>query len=102
MARAVKSGFMPYKIEANPVVESLAEAEKQAILDWLEAGAPREICDPNAPPPKRTKGGNAKPTTSARPTTSAKTTTSAKPTGSAKPTTSATQKLPVATGKTQG
>jgi uncharacterized membrane protein len=44
IARAVKSGFMPYRIEANPPVQPLTEAEKKTILDWVDAGAPRGDC----------------------------------------------------------
>jgi cytochrome c5 len=45
IGRAVKSGFMPYRIEANPPVVPLTEDEKQIILDWVDAGAPREDCE---------------------------------------------------------
>jgi hypothetical protein len=52
IGRAVRSGFMPYRIEANPKVEPLTEEEKKSILDWVDAGAPQERCDrarPSAP-----------------------------------------------------
>jgi hypothetical protein len=48
IGRAVRSGFMPYRIEANPKVEPLTEDEKKIILDWVDAGAPRTDCDPAA------------------------------------------------------
>ena len=53
IGRAVRSSFMPYRIEANPPVQPLTDEEKQAILDWVDAGAPREDCDPNAPVAKK-------------------------------------------------
>jgi hypothetical protein len=53
IGRAVRSNFMPYRIEANPPVQQLTEDEKQAILDWVDAGAPREDCDPNTPVAKK-------------------------------------------------
>ena len=60
IGRAVRSNFMPYRIPANPPVEPLTDDEKQHILDWVDAGAPREDCDPNAPVAK-TATGKAKP-----------------------------------------
>lgn len=53
IGRVVQSGFMPYRIEANPPVQPLTDEEKKIILDWVEAGAPRETCDPNAPVAKK-------------------------------------------------
>ena len=47
IGRAVRSGFMPYRIEANPKVEPLTDEEKKTILDWVDAGAPRQDCDPS-------------------------------------------------------
>jgi hypothetical protein len=44
IGRAVRSGFMPYRVEANPPVEQLSDDEKKIILDWVDAGAPRENC----------------------------------------------------------
>lgn len=38
---AVKTGFMPNLIPANPPVEKLTEEEKKVVLDWVAAGAPR-------------------------------------------------------------
>jgi hypothetical protein len=73
IGRAVKSGFMPYRIEANPPVIPLTDAEKQVITDWVDRGAPREVCDPNAkvvndPAAKRTKSQRlAQPAPSAAP-----------------------------------
>jgi hypothetical protein len=49
IARAVRSNFMPYRMEANPPVLPLSDEEKQIILDWVDAGAPREDCDPSKP-----------------------------------------------------
>lgn len=53
IGRAVASGFMPYKIEANPPVLPLTEDEKKIIADWVEAGAPKAVCDPSAPADKK-------------------------------------------------
>jgi hypothetical protein len=44
IGRAVRSGFMPYRVEANPPVQPLSDDEKKIILDWVDAGAPRENC----------------------------------------------------------
>jgi hypothetical protein len=44
MESAVRSGYMPYNIAANPPVERLSDAEKQIIFDWVAAGAPRATC----------------------------------------------------------
>ena len=60
IGRAVRSGFMPYRIEANPKVEPLTEEEKKIIIDWVDAGAPRQDCDPSG---KSTTPTKAKPTT---------------------------------------
>lgn len=49
MATAVKSGFMPYNVPANPPVERLTDEEKKTIVDWVAAGAPKASC-PSAPP----------------------------------------------------
>src|SRR5882762_11376107 len=53
IGRAVRTSFMPYRIEANPPVVLLTDEEKKIILDWVDAGAPREDCDPNAPGGKK-------------------------------------------------
>jgi len=53
IGRAVRTNFMPYRIEANPPVLPLTDDEKKIILDWVDAGAPREDCDPNAPQGKK-------------------------------------------------
>lgn len=58
IGRAVRSGFMPYRIEANPKVEPLTDDEKKIILDWVDAGAPRGDCAANggkAPQRAKTK-----------------------------------------------
>ncbi|HKY39905.1 MAG TPA: hypothetical protein VJN18_28410 [Polyangiaceae bacterium] len=71
IARAVRSNFMPYRIAANPPVLPLTDEEKQIILDWVDAGAPRENCDPNAPPNKKVarpiKSAQQPPPTQAQP-----------------------------------
>jgi hypothetical protein len=53
IGRAVRTSFMPYRIEANPPVVQLTDEEKKIITDWVDAGAPREDCDPNAPEGKK-------------------------------------------------
>ena len=53
IARAVRSNFMPFRTEANPPVLPLTDEEKQIILDWVDAGAPREDCDPTAASTKK-------------------------------------------------
>lgn len=76
IGRAVRTGFMPYRIEANPPVAQLTEDEKKIILDWVDAGAPREDCDPNAPQgkkaaptqaPSAARAAKSAPSASARP-----------------------------------
>ncbi len=53
IGRAVRTNFMPYRVQANPPVQPLTDDEKKAILDWVDAGAPREECDPLAPDGKK-------------------------------------------------
>jgi hypothetical protein len=53
IGRAVRSGFMPYRIDANPPVQPLTDDEKKIILEWVDAGAPRQDCDSNAPHQKK-------------------------------------------------
>jgi hypothetical protein len=48
IGRAVRTNFMPYRVDANPPVQQLTDEEKKIILDWVDAGAPREECDPSA------------------------------------------------------
>ena len=62
MEGAVRSGYMPYSIVANPPVERLSEAEKQIVVDWVEGGAPRAVCGaaPSASSSARTKSSRAK------------------------------------------
>lgn len=72
IARAVRSNFMPYRMEANPPVLPLSDEEKQIILNWVDAGAPREDCDPNAPVTEKVgarpiKSATPPPPTRARP-----------------------------------
>ncbi len=45
VGRVVYTGSMPFQTPANPPVEPLTEAEKQIILDWVKAGAPKGTCD---------------------------------------------------------
>jgi|GEM_PF-1989477 len=68
IGRAVRTDFMPYRVEANPPVQQLSDDEKKIILDWVDAGAPREDCDPNAPQPQK----SASKTSKAAPTASSK------------------------------
>jgi hypothetical protein len=63
IGRAVRTGFMPYRIEANPPVQQLSEDEKKIILDWVDAGAPKEVCDPSAPDGKKPAAAQDKPST---------------------------------------
>jgi uncharacterized membrane protein len=69
IGRAVRSNFMPYRVEANPPVQQLTDDEKKIVLDWVDAGAPRQVCDPSAPDAKKapTPQPSAKPVTSAKP-----------------------------------
>lgn len=48
MGRAVRTNFMPYRTPANPPILPLTEIEKQIILKWTDAGAPRAECEPDA------------------------------------------------------
>jgi hypothetical protein len=66
IGRAVRSGFMPYRIEANPPVQQLTDDEKQIILDWVDKGGPREDCPPSlAEPQKPAKSGTKAPASAA-------------------------------------
>lgn len=69
IGRAVRTNFMPQRIEANPPVQPLSDDEKKIILDWVDAGAPREECDPNAPEPQSSpaKPPKAAPSASSKP-----------------------------------
>lgn len=60
IGRAVRSGFMPYRIEANPPVQPLSDEEKKIILDWVDAGAPKETCDPSVPEGKKPSAAQGK------------------------------------------
>lgn len=53
IGRAVRTNYMPQRIEANPPVQPLTDEEKKIVLDWIDAGAPRETCDPSAPEAKK-------------------------------------------------
>jgi hypothetical protein len=73
IGRAVRSGFMPYRMDANPPVQPLTEEEKKIILDWVDAGAPRQNCDlsgksttPGKVKPESRSGATPKPSASAR------------------------------------
>ncbi len=57
IGRAVRSGFMPYRIEANPPVQQLTDEEKQVILDWVDAGGPKETCETGLPVPQKSGAG---------------------------------------------
>jgi hypothetical protein len=48
IGRAVRTNFMPYRVDANPPVEQLTDDEKKILLDWVDAGAPRVDCDESA------------------------------------------------------
>jgi hypothetical protein len=48
VGRVVESGFMPLRIETNPPIEPLTDAEKKLLLDWVSAGAPRGVCELDA------------------------------------------------------
>lgn len=69
IGRAVRTNFMPYRVEANPPVQPLTDEEKKILLDWVDAGAPREICDPSAPDAKKAPmlQPRTKPSASAQP-----------------------------------
>jgi hypothetical protein len=71
IGRAVRSGFMPHRIEANPPVLPLTDEEKNIILDWVEEGAPREDCEANAPVAKKTSAKAIKSATASPPTPAA-------------------------------
>jgi hypothetical protein len=51
VGKVVRSGFMPYRIPANPPVEPLTDAEKKVLIDWAQAGGPRGECKPDAGAP---------------------------------------------------
>lgn len=41
MVRVIKNGSMPFvELDLEPEVEPLTSAEKELLLEWLEAGAP--------------------------------------------------------------
>ncbi len=61
IGRAVRSGFMPYRIEANPPVMPLTEEEKAIILNWVDAGAPKEDCESSPAPRDSTPRAGAGP-----------------------------------------
>ena len=61
-AQSFRAGWItPYRMQANPPIELLSDAEKQALIDWAEAGAPQESCEPVAatkkPAPAKRGGG---------------------------------------------
>lgn len=51
VGRVIYNGSMPFQAWTNPPVEPLTEKEKQTILDWVKAGAPKGTCEPAAPAP---------------------------------------------------
>ena len=48
LGEVVMSGYMPYRIMANPPIEPLTDAEKKILLDWVAAGGPRGDCGSDA------------------------------------------------------
>jgi hypothetical protein len=54
VGRVVQTGFMPLRIPTNPPVEALTAEEKETLLNWVAAGAPRGSCKP-APAKKRAR-----------------------------------------------
>lgn len=60
IGRAVRTGFMPYRVEANPPVQQLTDEEKKIILDWVDAGGPREECGEGVAATKATGSAPAK------------------------------------------
>jgi hypothetical protein len=54
IGRVVGTGYMPLAIEANPPVERLTPEEKKILLDWVDAGAPKDRCGANGPKTKET------------------------------------------------
>jgi len=69
IGRAVRTDFMPYKIDANPKVLPLTPAEKRVILDWVDAGAPRGGCGLGAAGSSSAKSPAAPKPSSSRPIT---------------------------------
>lgn len=61
IGRAVRTDFMPYKIEANPPVLPLSAEEKRIILDWVERGAPRGDCGATPSPSASVQSPATKP-----------------------------------------
>ena len=51
VGRVIYNGSMPFQAWTNPPVEPLTEKEKQTILDWVKAGAPKGTCEPAEPVP---------------------------------------------------
>lgn len=50
VGRVIYNGSMPFQTLTTPPVEPLSEQEKQIILDWVKAGAPKGSCEvPTAP-----------------------------------------------------
>jgi hypothetical protein len=60
VAKVVRSGFMPYRIPANPPVEPLTDAEKKVLIDWSEAGGPKVECGSDAGAPDAGSSGRTK------------------------------------------
>jgi hypothetical protein len=61
IGRVVQSGYMPIRIEANPPVEPLTDAEKKILLDWVNGGGKAGSCKPSRATKKRVneRTGNA-------------------------------------------
>ena len=41
----IERGTMPMQVTMEPPVEPLTAAEKEAILDWIDAGTPQGDCE---------------------------------------------------------
>jgi hypothetical protein len=51
MIDVVASGYMPFQTpDVQPPVQPLTEAEKAALLGWLQSGAPRRACECSGAP----------------------------------------------------
>jgi hypothetical protein len=61
IGRVVDTGYMPLALPTNPPVERLTPEEKKVLLDWVDAGAPKSDCDPNAAQTPRPDSSSRKP-----------------------------------------
>jgi hypothetical protein len=54
IGRVVETGYMPLTaLTANPPIEHLTPEEKRVLIDWVDAGAPKMPCDPDAGAPEK-------------------------------------------------